>query len=127
MKKVMIAVVIAAAGCAGVERERMAESASASGHWNGSIQLEGWQRPLALEVNAGAWRARWLSPRQAPDRLPTDIEVSGEQVAFTLDNLRFMGHIDGDRLYGRVVELDGGAPPGEFSLDRDEGQPLVNY
>ena len=100
----MVAVVVAATGCAGAQR--MPANDVASGHWIGEIDRNGWRQPVSfdLERDGGAWRGEWQSVKESPGQPVENLEVQGRDVRFETASLRVVGQVDGARLTGTVVD-----------------------
>lgn len=118
----LVAILVAMTGCAGMGRLTMENSDAASGHWNGMVVRDGWERPLFLDIEAagGAYRGTWRSLQQGRSMALGDVEVRGDEIRFETGSLRFVGRLNGNTLSGTVVDLPAGAPAGEFSVTREE-------
>jgi len=128
-KMKLAAILIAATGCAGLGSSTMRDKDVATGHWDGSIFRDGWQRPLSLELAAesGAWRGEWRSLQTGPGMALRGIEVRGDEVRFDTDRFRFVGRLKGNTLSGTVLDLSAGGPAGEFSVSREDPRLLADY
>lgn len=118
----LVAILMAMTGCAGMGRLTMQDSDAASGHWNGMVVRDGWERPLFLEIESAgsAYRGTWRSLPQGRSMVLQDVEVRGDEVRFGTGNLMFVGHLSGNTLSGTVVDVVAGAPAGDFSMTREE-------
>lgn len=123
----VVAVLMAVTGCAGAGRFTMPGPELASGHWSGSIDRDGWWRPLFLDIEReqGAWRGKWRSLVAGPSMALEDLEVQGDEVRFETGQLRFVGHLVGDTLSGTVIDVPAGTPAGEFSVSLDDPAQFV--
>jgi hypothetical protein len=110
-----IAVLVALSGCAGVQAVR--DGGAASGHWVGEIDRDGWRQPVSLDIESenGAWTGQWRAVRESPKQAIENVEVQGGEVRFETDKLRFVGHVSGSTLSGRVTDKVADAPVGELS------------
>jgi hypothetical protein len=99
----------------------MPEQNSASGHWLGEIDRDGWLQPLSLDIDQekGLYRGEWSSPTGIRSRPLENVEVQGDEVRFETDKLRFVGHVNGGTISGKVTNKLADAPVGEFSVMQD--------
>src|SRR3982751_2772335 len=118
-----IAVLAAVTGCAGVQR--MPQRDSASGHWIGEIDRDGWLQPLSLEIDRGesGYRGEWRPAVGLGSRPLELVEVHEEDVRCDTDKLRCVGHVNGSTLSGKVTNKLEDAAFGEFSVTQD-GSPI---
>jgi hypothetical protein len=114
-----IAVVAALTGCAGVQTRPQRDSAS--GHWIGEIDRDGWRQVVSLDIESdnGAYRGQWQPVKATPKQALENVDVQGDQVRFETDKLRFVGHVSGSRLSGTVTDKVADAPIGEFAATHD--------
>jgi hypothetical protein len=110
-----ILVLVAVSGCAGVQTTGQRDSAS--GHWIGEIDRDGWRQPVSLDFESenGAWTGQWRAVRESPRQAIENVAVEGDEVRFETDKLRFVGHVSGSRLSGKVTDKVADAPLGELS------------
>lgn len=110
-----IAVVAAMTGCAGVQTAQQRNSAS--GHWIGEVDRDGWSQAVALDIesDAAGWRGQWRAVRETPKQALESVDVQGTRVRFETEKLRFVGHVQGSRLSGTVTDKVADAPLGELS------------
>jgi len=119
------AVVILAAmtGCASFGKLAGQDTSFVSGRWNGSIDREdGWWKPIFLDVDRdhGVWHGTWQSRPGGPSMAIKELEAHGDEVRFETGKLRFVGHVAGETLSGRVIELPAETPAGEFTVTLDD-------
>src|SRR3954470_19744747 len=114
-KMTVTAILISLAGCAGTGSLIRGNGADAAGRWSGFIERDGWQRALFLDIEeaSGSWRGKWKSFPQGQLMMLRDIEVSGDEIRFGAEGLRFVGHLSGNTLSGVVTDVPAGAPAGE--------------
>ncbi len=123
MTRWMAAAALAAMmGCAGAGIISGEALEPVSGHWDGTIDRDGWWRPLSLDIEreGETWRGSWRSTAAGPGARLEMLEVRGDEVRFEAGDLRFVGRVMGRTLSGTVVDLSGGSPVGAFSVTRDD-------
>ena len=123
-----IALVAALTGCAGVQRAQ--ERSSASGHWIGEVNRNGWRQPVALDIERdhGALRGQWRGVRETPKQAIDSVDVQGDEVRFETEKLRFVGHVQGSTLSGTVTDKVADAPLGELSaINTDRYSPASEW
>jgi len=98
---------------------------SVAGHWSGTIDRDGWERQLLLNIatDHGAYAGSWTSMESQPGMTIDRLAVEGDDVRFQLKNLAFAGHVDGQTLTGSVTDSVSGAPSGQFTLMRIDPRP----
>ena len=108
------------AGCAGMQPKQQRDVAT--GYWSGEIDRHGWPEPLALDIerDGDVFRGAWQSAPELGSRPLENVQVQGDDVRFETDKLRFVGHVSGDMLSGKVTEKPADAPVGEFVLTHEE-------
>src|SRR4051812_8174341 len=128
MKKIMVvALLIAGAGCASVSQSAKRGNDSIAGHWSGVIDRDGWQRPLSVDINdSGAgYAGSWMSVETQPGIMLDRIDVEGDTVRFALKALAFDGHVTGRTLSGTVIDTAANKPSGQFTLTRVDPREAV--
>ncbi|HEY6909749.1 MAG TPA: hypothetical protein VI356_10290 [Myxococcales bacterium] len=110
-KSMAIAVVVALAGCAGVQA---AGQQDVSGHWVGAIDRGGQREPVAIDIerDGGSYRGQ-LRPVSDPPADPAALRR--DEVRFETEGLRFVGRVDGGTLSGTVTDKREGVPVGQLS------------
>jgi hypothetical protein len=127
----VVALVAALAGCAGVQRQWSSPSTvgqrDASGHWVGELDRDGWLQPLAVDIEQenGAYRGELRSAAGVRSRPLESVNVQGEEVRFETDKLRFVGHVSGSILSGTVTQKPADARFGDFSVSQEEPERTV--
>ena len=116
----LFAIVLAAAGCASTSQSTRSSSDSVSGHYLGTIDRDGWQRPLAVDLtDSGAgYSGSWMSLETQPGVMLDGVSVKGTAVHFALKALSFDGQVSGRTLSGTVVDTATQKPSGQFTLTR---------
>src|SRR5215813_7889618 len=106
MKKITLVALALAAGCASGSQMTRRGNESLAGHWTGAIDRDGWQRPLALDIeNSGAtYAGSWMSLETQPGVMLHRVEVEGDSVRFELKTLAFEGRVSGRTLSGTVTD-----------------------
>lgn len=122
--RMTLVLIALAAACA--TGSQSAKNDPVRGHWLGTIDREGWERQLSLDIsNAnGAYGGSWMSMESQPGMMIDRLAVEGDDVRFQLKNLAFAGHVSGRKLTGSVTDSSG-APSGEFTLLRIDPRPDV--
>ena len=117
MKKAMLVIALALAGCAGVARS--AEKDPLAGNWVGVIDRDGWQRPLSVMIDArgGGYTGSWMSVENQPGVMVQRVQRSADEVHIELAALVFDGRVAGRSLAGTVAQRDGSGA-GSFALTR---------
>lgn len=117
MKKTMLVIALAFAGCAGVGHK--AEKDPIAGNWVGVIDREGWQRPLSvmIDANADGYGGSWMSLENQPGVKLQLVERSADTVHIELASLIFHGRVSGRTISGNVAQRDG-SDAGTFALTR---------
>jgi len=79
MKKAMLVIALALAGCAGVARS--AEKDPLAGNWVGVIDRDGWQRPLSVMIDArgGGYTGSWMSVENQPGVMVQRVQRSADE------------------------------------------------
>ena len=124
MKKAMLVLALALAGCAGVARS--AEKDPLAGNWVGVIDRDGWQRPLSVMIDArgGVYSGSWMSLENQPGVMVQRVQRSADEVHIELASLVFDGRVAGRTLAGTVAQRDGSGA-GSFALTRIDPQEGV--
>ena len=119
-KTMTMAILVALAGCAGVQMAPRRDLAA--GHWNGEIDRDGWVQPLTLnfERENGVYKGIWRSEAGLRSRPLESVDVQGDEVRFTTDKLLFVGHVNGSTLSGTVSQKAANARLGEFSVKQQD-------
>ena len=123
-RMISIALLVVAAGCAGASVKKQGQDPLV-GHWMGSIEREGWQRSLSLDIGTGgdAYEGSWMSVETRPGLRLDRVEREGEVVHIELKSLAFHGTIAGRTISGSVTDKVAGTPGGQFTLTRVD--PMV--
>ena len=108
------------AGCAGLQTTPQRDPAT--GFWMGEISRDGWPEPFALNIarDGTGFRGAWRGAPELGTRSLEVVDVQGDDVRLETDKLRFVGHVSGDTLSGRVTEKPADAPVGEFIVRHEE-------
>jgi len=121
VKTTMMALALALAGCAGASGQvEQSRDNPLAGMWAGVIDRDGWQRPLALAINAqqeGTYTGSWMSLENQPGIMLDSVRRNGDSVEFELQNLKFDGKVQGRAIAGTVANRDGSSS-GNFTLAR---------
>ena len=117
MKKAMVALAFALAGCAGTRSVQSADPLP--GHWVGVIDRDGWQRPLSVMIdrNEGSYKGSWMSLESQPGIMLDGVRRNSDDVHLELAALVFDGRIAGRTLAGTVASK-AGPSVGSFTLTR---------
>jgi hypothetical protein len=109
-----IAVAATVAGCAGAQ---VNGNHDASGHWIGEIERDGRRQAVALEIEreGGSYRGQLRPVDETGKSGVAAPNAADDEVRFETEQLRFVGHVDGSRLSGRVTDKVADAPIGELS------------
>src|SRR5712671_5698607 len=123
MKKAMVALALALAGCAGTRSVDAKDPLP--GHWVGVIDRDGWQRPLSVMIDRseGSYKGSWMSLESQPGVMLDGVRRSAEDVHLELAALVFDGRIAGRSLAGTVANK-AGASVGSFTLTRVDPTPF---
>jgi hypothetical protein len=127
MKKITLVALVAALGCAGASQSTRRGTESISGHWSGAIDRDGWQRPLAVDIeeSGATYAGSWMSLETQPGIMLDRVEVQGDSVRFALKTLAFEGHLSGRSLSGTVTDTAANKPSGQFTLTRVDPRETV--
>ena len=118
-KMTLMALVLAAGGCAGVSQKKQGQEAVV-GQWTGVIDRDGWQRQLSVEIanDGNAYGGSWMSLESQPGIMIDRVDVNGDAVRFQLKTLSFDGHVSGRTIAGSVTDTASGTASGQFTLTR---------
>jgi hypothetical protein len=124
LKMIWFLLALATACAAGLKSSK---PDSVAGHWSGTIDRDGWERQLLLNIatDHGSYAGSWMSMESQPGMTIDGLAVEGDDVRFQLKNLAFAGHVDGGTLTGSVTDSVSGAPSGQFALTRIDPRPDV--
>ena len=128
MKQItLVALVLAAAACAGASQGTRQGGDSIAGHWMGAIDRDGWQRPLSVDIedSGAAYAGSWMSLETQPGIMLDRVEVQGDSVRFELKTLAFEGHLSGRTLSGTVTDTAANKTSGQFTLTRVDPHEVV--
>jgi hypothetical protein len=118
----IVVLVALLAGCATPRNDTQRGTGFATGQWDGSMDRDGWSRPLFLHIerDGGMWHGKARTFVEGPSIELKQLEIRDDEISFETDSLRFIGRVSGDTFSGTVVDVRTGAPAGEFSLSRDD-------